>query len=204
MKTTLPSLTERKSKADADWLKTPYPNLIRYKPSGTYFGRVRVNGKLIRRSLETHVLSVAKVKLSDFLQDYRRLAINKGQSVKGEVIIEIFRKEIEDDANNQPRTKLYKREVLIALKKTWPELYSSEIATDFTKGLQRLGGPPRQRLQPHPIQRRIGHRAPNFRHRGGTWLPGGQSGQVRGSAAGEAEGIASAVTGAISGNGHAH
>jgi integrase len=128
MKTTLPSLTERKSKADADWLKTPYPNLIRYKPSGTYFGRVRVNGKLIRRSLETHVLSVAKVKLSDFLQDYRRLAINKGPSVKGEVIIELFRKEIEDDANNQPRTKLYKREVLIALKKTWPELYSSEIA----------------------------------------------------------------------------
>jgi hypothetical protein len=87
MKTTLPPLTERKPRADADWLKTPYPNLIRYRPSGTYFGRVRVNGKLIRRSLETHVLSVAKVKLSDFLQDYRRLAINKGQSVKGEVII---------------------------------------------------------------------------------------------------------------------
>ena len=31
------------------------------------------------------MLSVAKVKLSDFLQDYRRLAINKGASVKGEV-----------------------------------------------------------------------------------------------------------------------
>src|SRR6266849_4897501 len=128
MKKAVPSQTERKPDADSDWLKTPYPNLIRYKPSGTYFGRVRVNGKLIRRSLKTHVLSVAKVKLSDFLQDYRRLAINKGQSVKGEVIIELFRKEIEDDANNQPRTKLYKQEVLIALKKTWPELYSAEIA----------------------------------------------------------------------------
>jgi hypothetical protein len=79
---------------------------------------------LIRRSLETHVLSVAKVKLSDFLQDYRRLAINKGQSVKGKLIIAIFRKEIEDDTNKQPRTKLYKQEVLIALKKTWPELHS--------------------------------------------------------------------------------
>ena len=62
-----------KSKADSDWLKTPCPNLIRYKPSGNYFGRVRVNGKLIRRSLETHVLTVAKLKLSDFLQDHRRL-----------------------------------------------------------------------------------------------------------------------------------
>ena len=126
MKTTSPSPTERKT--DVAWVKTPYPNLIRYKPSGTYFGRVRVNGKLIRRSLETHVLTVAKLKLSDFLQDHRRLAVNKGQSVNGEVIIELFRKEIEDDHNNKPRTKLYKREVLTALKKTWPELYSTDIA----------------------------------------------------------------------------
>jgi hypothetical protein len=89
---------------------------------------VRVNGKLIRRSLETHVLSVAKLKLSDFLQDHRRLAISKGQSAKGEVIIEMFKKEIEDDHNNKPRTKLYKQETLIALKKSWPELFSTDIA----------------------------------------------------------------------------
>ena len=125
-KTTLPSPT--KSKADVEWVKTPYPNLIRYKPSGNYFGRVRVNGKLIRRSLDTHVLTVAKLKLSDFLQDHRRLAVNKGQSVNGEAIIEMFKKEIEDDHNNKPRTKLYKQEVLTALKKSWPELYSTDIA----------------------------------------------------------------------------
>jgi integrase len=126
MKTSIPTPT--KHKTDLVWVKTPYPNLIRYKPSGTYFGRVRVNGKLIRRSLETHVLTVAKLKLSDFLQDHRRLALNKGQSVNGEVIIEMLKKEIEDDHNNRPRTKLYKQEVLIALKKTWPELYSTDIA----------------------------------------------------------------------------
>jgi len=51
MKTTLPSLTERK--CNSDWLKTPYPNPIRYKSTGTYFGRVRINRKSIRRSLET-------------------------------------------------------------------------------------------------------------------------------------------------------
>jgi len=64
MKTTLPSTTKRK--ADSVWVKTPYSNLIRYQPSGTYFGCDRVNGKLIRRSLETPVLAVAKLKLSDF------------------------------------------------------------------------------------------------------------------------------------------
>src|SRR5438477_13022432 len=73
MKRAVPPPTKRKPTTDSDWLKTPYPNLIRYKPSGNYFGRVRVNGKLIRRSLETHVLSVAKLKVSDFLQDNRRL-----------------------------------------------------------------------------------------------------------------------------------
>jgi hypothetical protein len=117
MKRAVPSSSQRKPPADSDWVKTPYPNLIRYKPSGNcnYFGRVRVNGKLIRHSLKTHVLSVAKLKLSDFLQDHRRLAINKGQSVKGEVIIEMCKNEIKDNHNNKPRTKLYKQEVLIAL-----------------------------------------------------------------------------------------
>jgi len=141
MKTNMPSPTKRKT--GMVWAKTPYPNLIRYKPSGTYFGRVRVNGKLIRRSLETHVLTVAKLKLSDFLQDHRRLAVNKGQSVNGEVIIEMFRREIEDGHNNKPRTKTYKREVLTALKKSWPELYSTDIAkssrTDCNEWAARHG-----------------------------------------------------------------
>ena len=96
-----------------------------------------------------------KVKLSDFLQDYRRLAINKGESVKGEVIIEIFRKEIEDDANSQPRAKLYKREVLIALKKTWPELYSCAMNIASTRRRRLLseltvpGQRPRANDSPH-------------------------------------------------------
>jgi hypothetical protein len=75
MKTTLPSPT--KPKTDMDRVITPCPNLVRHKPSGNYFGRVRVNGKLIRRSPETHVLTAAKLKLSDFLQDHRRLAVTK-------------------------------------------------------------------------------------------------------------------------------
>ena len=71
------------------WQKTPYPNLIRYVPSGTYFGRVKTAGKLIRRSLETHVLEVAKLRLSDFLKDHRRFSTSKAGAVKGEVIIEL-------------------------------------------------------------------------------------------------------------------
>ncbi len=49
-------------------------------------------------------MTVAKLKLSDFLQDHRRLGVNKGESVLGEIIIEMFKQEIEDDHNNKPRT----------------------------------------------------------------------------------------------------
>ena len=42
------------------WRKTSYANLIRYNPSGNYFCRIRVRGRLIRKSLKTDVLSVAE------------------------------------------------------------------------------------------------------------------------------------------------
>ena len=35
------------------WQKTSYANLVRYIPSGTYYARLRVAGKLIRKSLKT-------------------------------------------------------------------------------------------------------------------------------------------------------
>jgi len=45
--------------------KTQSSNLIQYVPSDTYFARLRVRGKLIRQSLKTDVLSVAKLRLVD-------------------------------------------------------------------------------------------------------------------------------------------
>ncbi|HZL14026.1 MAG TPA: tyrosine-type recombinase/integrase [Verrucomicrobiae bacterium] len=45
------------------WQKTPVSNLVRYVASGILFARIRVQGKLIRRSLKTKVLSVAKLRL---------------------------------------------------------------------------------------------------------------------------------------------
>jgi hypothetical protein len=56
------------------WQKTQFANLIRYVPSGTYFARLRVRGKLIRRSLKTDVISVAKLRLSDLEKSERAAA----------------------------------------------------------------------------------------------------------------------------------
>jgi hypothetical protein len=62
------------AESDKDWQKTPYSNLIRDDPSGTYYARLRVKGKLIRRSLKTDVLGVAKLRLADFEKHERRLS----------------------------------------------------------------------------------------------------------------------------------
>jgi hypothetical protein len=48
------------AKQQKDWQETQHSNLIRYIPSGVYYARMRVKGKLIRRSLKTNVLTVAK------------------------------------------------------------------------------------------------------------------------------------------------
>jgi hypothetical protein len=49
------------------WTKAPVANLVRYEPSGIYFARAKVRGKLVRKSLDTNILSVAKLRLADVL-----------------------------------------------------------------------------------------------------------------------------------------
>jgi len=38
---------QNQTEPDSIWQKTPYANLLRYNPSGKYFARIRVQGKLI-------------------------------------------------------------------------------------------------------------------------------------------------------------
>jgi len=49
------------------WTKAPVANLVRYEPSGIYFARAKVRGKLVRKSLDTNILSVAKLRLGAFV-----------------------------------------------------------------------------------------------------------------------------------------
>ncbi len=57
--------SKRRAQRKPRWSKTQYANLIRYNPSGKYFARIRVQGKLILKSLKTDRISVAKLRLAD-------------------------------------------------------------------------------------------------------------------------------------------
>lgn len=62
------SKTEQESQ---QWQQTPVANLVRNAASGMYYARVRVSGKLIWKSLRTDRMTVAQLRLGDFLKQER-------------------------------------------------------------------------------------------------------------------------------------
>src|SRR5436189_4240489 len=63
-----------------------YPTELRAQPNETYFARLRVCGKLIRRSLKTTVLSVAKLRLGD-LENKEQLASRQTEWMAFETLL---------------------------------------------------------------------------------------------------------------------
>jgi integrase len=113
------------------WQKTPVSNLVRYVPSGILFARVRVKGKLIRRSLKTPVLSIGKLRLADLEKQERLIAEQTGSYAEGKMTfgdaLAIFRERLQGDASLKPRTKAHREERISVLIKTWPGLAKMDV-----------------------------------------------------------------------------
>jgi integrase len=127
------STTARQNPAesDKDWQKTQYSNLIRYIPSGTYYARLRVKGKLIRRSLKTDTLTVAKLRLADFEKHERQISESSDATRKGRITmceaVDIYTQRKAGDASLKSRTRAYHQERIKALLTSWPGLKDKEI-----------------------------------------------------------------------------
>jgi integrase len=130
------------------WKKTPVANLVRYEPSGIYFARVRVGGKLIRRSLATDRMNVAQLRLGDLIKEARQLQEARTETSKGRMTVaaalESYRRRVEDDPRLKPSAKLYRRKCIHALLKSWPAFEQADVrkiseadcarwASDFVK-----------------------------------------------------------------------
>ena len=115
------------------WQKTSYANLIRYVPSGMYFCRIRVRGKLIRKSLKTDVLSVAKLRLSDKEKEHRQaaqhqLAIQRGRGqMTFDETLEIYRTRLKANPDLKSKTKDYYQQRIDSLLRTWPSLKNTNV-----------------------------------------------------------------------------
>jgi integrase len=106
-------------------------NLLRYTPSGKYYLRCRVAGKLHKRSLNTTVISVAKLRLPDEIKKLRQNAESSNAVLHGKMrfadVVQIYRVHLESRTDIKPRTKMYYIEALNALLKTWPSLNALDV-----------------------------------------------------------------------------
>jgi integrase len=115
---------------DSEWQKTPYANLVRYKSSGIYFARLRVKGKLIRCSLKTSQISVAKLRLGDLEKQERQRAEHQTAVADGTMAfadaVAIYKQRLAGDGSLKPRSKDYREERIAALLKSWPALAKTD------------------------------------------------------------------------------
>jgi hypothetical protein len=108
-----------------------YSNLIRYKSSGVYFARFRVHGKLIWKSLKTDQVTVAKLRLADLEKAERQSAESQTGAANGKMTfsaaLDIYKARLDGDVSLKPKSKVYYRERLNALNKSWPALGKMDV-----------------------------------------------------------------------------
>lgn len=119
------------SKPDQIWQKTPIANLVRNAASGIYYARARIKGKLIWKSLKADTLTVAKLRLGDFLKQEQKQAeiseaAERGRMTFGEALA-IFKKRLEASHHLKANSKKYRHETIKALLKTWPSLENTDV-----------------------------------------------------------------------------
>lgn len=113
---------------DGKWRSFPkVPHLLQYVSSGIYYARIKVNGKLIRQSLNTDVFTTAKIKLPDFLKEQRanrqRIAVPTYAEAK-----EAYLKKVETNTEIKPKTKEYWKLCLAKIGSSWPEIAELPIS----------------------------------------------------------------------------
>jgi integrase len=125
------SMKAKKAESKSPWTKAPVANLIRYEPSGIYFVRAKVRGKLVRKSLETNVLSVAKQRLGDVLDAEQKALAPKSAKIVGKMTfgqaLAIFQERQKQSTEIKERTKEYNETVAERLLKTWSGLAEMDV-----------------------------------------------------------------------------
>jgi integrase len=120
----------RDQKPAKTWQKTRHQNLIRHK-SGRYYARAYAGGKEVWQSLKTSHLSVAQAKLAEFLKEHRKRISSGNGEVSAKMTLreaaDIHFQNLDDNPRIKPRTRVYYREVFLALIKSWPGLKETEL-----------------------------------------------------------------------------
>ncbi len=96
------------------WIRVG-PCLYRYRSSGMYYAVVRRSGKLIRRSLETNTIEVAKRKLRDFLSEQEHAASDANKTY-----LDVHMKEFLEGRTGAAKTLKRYRQLTDHVCANWP------------------------------------------------------------------------------------
>ena len=123
--------SKTQSKQESQWQKTPIANLVRNTASGNYYARPRIKGKLIWKSLKTDGLSVAKLRLGDFLKEENHRAEVIQSAARGKMTfgdaVAIYKERLTGAQHLKPGAKLYRENTIEALLKSWPSLPNADV-----------------------------------------------------------------------------
>ena len=146
--------------AQTEWQKTQVQNLFRYVPSKTFYARFRAGGKIIRKSLKTSVLSVAKLRLPDAIREHRAKyeasdAVSTGKMTVSQAV-EIYKDKTANDASLKPRSKSYRVMLIDFIRRSWPELLDSDIRKIGDRDCQKWLGRFQNLYAPSVVNNGIG------------------------------------------------
>ncbi len=154
--TPTPRKREANLSKDGQWRSFPnVPCLLQYVSNGNYYGRTRVNGKLIRVSLKTTVWTTAKLRLADLLKTERENS-NKVNPPKFSEAVEVFKKELANDTTIKPQSKKYRLWCLGKLQKTWPALWELRLDEITPKACQEWAAGIHDKIACHYYNNTIG------------------------------------------------
>jgi integrase len=123
--------SKTESKQESQWQKTPIANLVRNTASRVYYARPRIKGKLIWKSLKTDSLSVAKLRLGDFLKEENHRAEVVQAAARGKMTfgdaVTIYKERLAGAQHLKPGAKLYRENTIEALLKSWPDLSKADV-----------------------------------------------------------------------------
>jgi integrase len=90
--------------------------LYRYSSNGVYYGRIRVEGKEIKRSLETSDPALARRKLARFKDEQRQIDRSQGKLT----LAELCHRYLKTVQHQKPKTVERKTFIVGRIKKDWP------------------------------------------------------------------------------------
>ena len=117
------------------WERTNVTNLWKLATSGSYYARVKVNGKEKWRSLKTKVFGVAKLRLADFEREERaksKRSADAGTQIEGGKcgkLLEIYLADMRLATDTKASSKYRTETAAKALLKTWPDFLTPMFAT---------------------------------------------------------------------------